>query len=109
MGEMEEIRDGVEDTGRRPIVEPKECNGCGYCNICPHGAIVMNPSEEYGGLMPYFDNGKCTGCGKCVEACPEDVISMHFLRDEYTIPNCNCPFYGSQPDEHCIVCTHVGV
>lgn len=48
------------------------CLGLGSCiNICPFGAISMG---EHG--LPQFDYTKCTGCGLCVQQCPQKVITL---------------------------------
>ena len=48
------------------------CLGYGDCScVCPFDAIRM----ERG--LPVIDPGKCTTCGKCVDACPRKII---FLR-----------------------------
>ncbi len=48
------------------------CLGYGDCFcVCPFDAIRME------GGLPLIDPGKCTACGKCVDACPRKII---FLR-----------------------------
>lgn len=45
------------------------CTGCEYCvNICPVGAIKMEP-DEYGYLFPVISD-KCINCGRCGKECP---------------------------------------
>ncbi|MGB9586462.1 MAG: RnfABCDGE type electron transport complex subunit B, partial [Anaerolineales bacterium] len=47
------------------------CLGYGDCfNVCPFDAIEMK------GGLPVIDPEKCTGCGKCVAACPRKIISL---------------------------------
>lgn len=48
------------------------CVGFGNCErVCPFEAIRMN---EEG--LPVIDDKLCTGCGKCVEACPRDLLVL---------------------------------
>jgi len=32
--------------------------------------------------LPRIDPDKCTGCGKCVEVCPKDLISLEYINEE---------------------------
>ncbi|MBI4722551.1 MAG: 4Fe-4S binding protein [Candidatus Stahlbacteria bacterium] len=55
---------------------PKSCiYGClsmGDCvETCNIGAIKMS---TYG--LPIIDDKKCNGCGKCVESCPRNIITL---------------------------------
>ena len=50
------------------------CLGYGDCKVaCPFGAIVLVNE------LPKIDKDKCTACGKCVEACPRNIISVQKL------------------------------
>lgn len=47
------------------------CIGLGDCEVsCPFDAIHM---QEDG--LPHVDYAKCTGCGLCVKACPQIILS----------------------------------
>ena len=47
------------------------CLGLGSCaDVCKYGAI----STDNG--LAVIDSDKCTGCGRCVAACPRGVIEM---------------------------------
>jgi len=49
------------------------CLGYRDCVVsCPFDAIHMNDN-----LLPVVDPEKCTACGKCVEACPRNLIELH--------------------------------
>lgn len=48
------------------------CLGFGDCGaVCPFGAIKMSDDN-----LPIIDEKLCTGCGKCVQACPKSIISL---------------------------------
>ncbi len=48
------------------------CLGYGTCmRACPFGAIHMSDDN-----LPVISKEKCTACGKCVAACPKQVIDI---------------------------------
>ena len=48
------------------------CTGCSDCiGVCPENILRADPR---GAPMVEFDGGECTFCGKCAEACQEDVF-----------------------------------
>jgi Na+-translocating ferredoxin:NAD+ oxidoreductase subunit B len=48
------------------------CLGYGTCSrVCPFEAIEMCEDG-----LPHVDPDKCTACGKCVTACPKNVIEI---------------------------------
>lgn len=50
------------------------CFGYGDCmRACPFGAITMVNG------LPKIDKDRCTACGKCVIACPRDLITVEEL------------------------------
>jgi electron transport complex protein RnfB len=57
------------------------CLGFGDCvSVCPFDAIHMGETG-----IPVVDAGKCTACGKCVEACPKNIISLEAASEEYYV------------------------
>lgn len=59
---------------------PKVCRQCkpGFCaKACPVNAITFH--ENLGVWV--IDESLCTGCNKCVEACPFKVMYMDFDRN----------------------------
>jgi electron transport complex protein RnfB len=72
------IYSGIEDCVAAKLLHsgPKECKyGClgfGTCvKQCVFDAIELNDQG-----LPVVDRTKCTGCGKCASACPNNVIEM---------------------------------
>lgn len=48
------------------------CLGLGDCVfICPFNAAKLGDNG-----LPDFDPAKCTGCGKCVDACPRSLVVL---------------------------------
>jgi Na+-translocating ferredoxin:NAD+ oxidoreductase RNF subunit RnfB len=74
------------------------CLGLGTCaGICPFGAIDMLP----GGLAK-VDPDKCTGCTKCVAACPKEIIKMVPAKRDLHIL-CSSHDKGGVARKHCKV------
>ena len=65
---------------------PGKCIACGArCqSACPPkaSAIEMNDQGE-----PIFDITKCTGCRRCIKACPSDAIEIYFTPEQQKILN----------------------
>ena len=38
-------------------------------------------------MPPKFDNEKCTGCGRCAEICPTDILRMRDGMPVVSYPN----------------------
>jgi len=69
---------GIEDchAALAAFKGPKACNyGCirlGSCaKVCPFGAIEFGVDG-----LPVVDYYKCTGCNKCVEECPQNILKL---------------------------------
>ncbi len=79
---------------------PKECpGGClglGTCaRICPFGAIEMTAQG-----LAVISREKCTGCRKCVAACPRSVIAMTPLASTVHVL-CNSHDKGASVRKYC--------
>lgn len=74
------------------------CLGLGDCEVvCPFGAITMGKDR-----LPIVDPEKCTGCGKCVEACPRMIISLTAASQEVYV-KCRNQEKGAQMKQGCAV------
>jgi Na+-translocating ferredoxin:NAD+ oxidoreductase RNF subunit RnfB len=61
------------------------CYGFGDCErACPFDAIHVG-----GDGIPHVDYEKCTGCGKCVTACPQKVLSLVPRNRTGSVPLCS--------------------
>lgn len=77
------------------------CLGLGDCiRACPFGAMT---ADEKG--FPVVDIDKCTGCGKCGEACPRDlpVLVVPKNDDELIYVSCANHNRGPQAMKDCSV------
>jgi electron transport complex protein RnfB len=61
------------------------CIGLGDCTlVCPFDALHMGADG-----LPHVDVAKCTGCGKCVEACPQNVLVRIARGKKGAMPLCS--------------------
>lgn len=76
------------------IINPELCTGCGKCiTVCDDHAIQRVNTDACAKCMKYcsvfgnnvlactqnkmcIDVRACTGCGRCLEVCPEDAIVL---------------------------------
>lgn len=57
------------------------CLGFGDCvTVCPFDAIYMGRDG-----IPVVNPEKCTSCGKCVGACPKNIISIEDVSQRYYV------------------------
>ncbi|HBG22106.1 MAG: Fe-S cluster domain-containing protein [Syntrophaceticus sp.] len=98
---------GIEDCLAASMLlnGPKECKygciGLGTCvEQCVFGALKLNDQG-----LPVVDTKKCTGCGKCADACPLNVIDLIPV-DAHVAVFCNSPDKGGLVRKYCEVgCT----
>lgn len=95
---------GLEDcvAAQRIADGPKECpGGClglGTCaRLCPFGAIEMTADG-----LAVISREKCTGCKKCIAACPRNVIAMTPLAASVHVL-CNSRDKGALVRKYCQV------
>lgn len=87
----------------------KSCDyGClGYATCmraCPFDAITMSADN-----LPIISKEKCTACGKCVAACPKQVIELGLMSKAVVI-NCHSRDKGVDTKKKCQVgCIGCGI
>ena len=81
------------------------CLGFGDCfDSCPFDAITMNEDN-----IPVIDDEKCTACGKCVAACPKNIILLTGISRKNHI-RCSAHLNGKQVRKVCEVgCIGCGI
>ena len=61
------------------------CNCCGCCceaMIAARRFALMNPVHT-SNFLPALEHAECTGCGKCVNACPVEAMSLVSANDPH--------------------------
>jgi electron transport complex protein RnfB len=81
------------------------CLGFGTCmRVCPFDAIRMSADN-----LPEIDPEKCTACGKCVAACPKQVIELGLMSKAVVI-SCHSKDKGVDVKKKCQVgCIACGI
>ena len=81
------------------------CLGYGTCSrVCPFDAITMTKDH-----LPFVDINKCTGCGKCVAACPVKVIEL-LPASKPVLVACHSKDKGADTKKNCQVgCIACGI
>lgn len=64
-----------------PVLDKDKCINCGQCEItCPDYCFIFVAEEDKKGrpvqVLARINLQYCKGCGKCVEVCPTDAITM---------------------------------
>lgn len=62
----------------KAVINRNKCDNspfCGAKRYCPAGAINFVKEGLFSGKIE-IDSSKCTGCGKCIKACPHQAISV---------------------------------
>jgi uncharacterized Fe-S center protein len=69
-------------TSGKPIVDAELCIGCGKCAaICEHGGARLDPDTRKASIFP----PKCSGCSRCMRACPVNAIRPNFDISDETV------------------------
>ncbi len=81
------------------------CLGYGTCmRACPFGAITMSADN-----LPIINPEKCTACGKCVAACPKQVIELAQM-SKAVVVSCHSRDKGGDTKKKCQVgCIACGI
>ena len=57
------------------VERPEDCLACGTCErVCVHGAVALAGHAD--DVPVRIDAALCSGCGDCVEACPQEVLAL---------------------------------
>lgn len=65
--------------GSQPTIVPEHCSNCRdtpCLTSCQRGAIKREPNSRLVSII----ESRCVGCGKCVKACPSNVV--HLIQSE---------------------------
>jgi Fe-S-cluster-containing hydrogenase component 2 len=102
---MVSLNDGEDPHFRKAEFNPTECPpDCDRpCeNICPVQAIVFNGiKDDFSGVV----SQKCYGCGRCLPACPYDII---YTRSYVSTPGAIAPLVMSTGVDAVEIHTQVG-
>jgi len=81
------------------------CLGYATCmRACPFDAITMSADN-----LPIIDKEKCTACGKCVAACPKQVIELA-VESKAVVISCHSRDKGADTKKKCQVgCIACGI
>jgi Na+-translocating ferredoxin:NAD+ oxidoreductase RNF subunit RnfB len=81
------------------------CLGYATCmRACPFDAITMSADN-----LPIISKEKCTACGKCVAACPKQVIELA-LESKAVVISCHSKDKGADTKKKCQVgCIACGI
>ena len=81
------------------------CVGYGTCkSVCPFDAIQMSEDS-----LSIIDPEKCTGCNKCVVACPRDILTLESAEHQVHV-RCSSNDSGARVKKVCQVgCTGCGI
>jgi len=78
--------DNTEKKIKKPLgvarLIPNKCIACGArCQAeCKVKAVTMNEKGE-----PVIDTAKCTGCRRCIKACPAAAVEIYFTPEQQEI------------------------
>lgn len=62
----------------------QKCTSCWDClRVCPEIQVLNLVSKGSGSIL----SGACTNCGRCVEVCHDDALSLTFRRQGISLPS----------------------
>jgi len=85
-------------------VDTEKCNVCGICgDLCPSITVVRNPATPETGKIEgevKWEESTCDACKVCVEACPQDAITV-----EREVISDKLPGKVNIEQDNCCTCT----
>lgn len=80
----------VHTTNFLPVIDAKDCNGCGKCvNVCPVEAMTLvsaNDAARPRAKLARLNADVCLGCGVCVRACNRQSIALESRSERVITP-----------------------
>ncbi|AZR72460.1 4Fe-4S ferredoxin [Anoxybacter fermentans] len=64
---------------KKAYIDPKKCDRSPFCpakRVCPVQAITQEKNSIFSTGPAKVDPEKCIGCGKCLNFCPGQAITM---------------------------------
>lgn len=71
------VSEDADNPSTRPLCE-RDAAKC--LTMCPHACVETCPTNSFSlvnGAFVSFDQEKCIGCGKCINACPGGALSIN--------------------------------
>lgn len=64
---------------KKAVIDHNRCDKSPFCpvvRICPVNAVKQERIGLFKAGVPKVDHDICTGCGKCVNYCPQQAVKI---------------------------------